>query len=169
MRIPILSHQMIDDLQKLALKRAASPTIATFIEMCYRHFSKNYSVSLLEAKEKVTVQEVILSYFDDLYQEYNKEQIDSEMRELFEDKKIPIITSGNIGQSNDKKSLSDDEWVAKMMNEAKEKAKQKKSVTTKEAIESTHKILAKFTKDINTLSKTMEIEEEDKVDFEVKD
>lgn len=132
-------YQNLVNLRKIAIENRLSDDTETYIDKCYRHYSKTYNMPLDHVYKTLVPEQVILIYMEDEMEEWTPEEV-IKIREVLSTRDVPVVESNIVVASGDE--VSDDEWIAQQeaiakRDEEKNKRKQQEDVAKKthEAIE----------------------------------
>lgn len=150
---------MFKALRKKAIQNIEAPTLESYVEQCYRHYSKTYFTPLHEAREKVTVPEVVMIYMEDEMSEMDKESL-QEYKEQLGFVTEAVLTSN----SESAEVLDDDAWFIQMSKKIKEEEQKKQEKKAAEVVKQVDDKVKAFTEKITNMTKSAE--EDVSLDFD---
>lgn len=145
------------NIRKIAIENHLSDDIETYIEKCYRHYSKTYSVSLDECRSKMAPEQVALVYMEDELSDWNIEEI-MKIKEMLSTSDVPVLHSGMAEKEED--VISDDEWIAQQEALVKQQ-EEKKRKQQEEIAKKTHEAIEQLTKSFDSFSKAVDKEDKE--------
>lgn len=143
-----------------AYNRLHSDDVWQYIEKCYRYYSKTYHVSLLEAKEKITIEEVVLIHMEDELEDMELESV-LEMLKTIENPELPVALYESEEVAGD--DVSDDEWIAQQNLQLKKQDEAKKLKQAEDIAKRTHEALEQLTNSFQKMENS--IKEKDTNNF----
>lgn len=150
-------YKNIVNLRKIAIKNNLKDDIDSYIEKCYRHYSKTYFTELEKAYE-LPIERVVLIYMEDEMADMSKEELKDLLDKDFNDIELPVVAM-NYEPPRD---LTDDEWIAQqnllLKKQQEDEAKQA------EIVKKTHESIEKFGKAVDEV-----FDKEESVDFGIKE
>src|SRR5580698_1152961 len=139
----MLSYQTLINLRLIAIHNVMDQSMDAYIERAYRYFSKTYSTSLIEAKDRLLPHEVVLIFMED------------EMAELKDEELLEFRTEVAPAQSifppynlPEAAAIDDEQWIAdqnRLLKQQEEKAKAKKAKEMDEIAKKTHEAIEQLT------------------------
>lgn len=139
------------NVRRIAVHNRLSEDIEIYVEKCYRYFSKTYSVSLIELKEKLSPEEVALVFMEDEMEEWTVEQV-KEMKVQLDDSERAMLTAPVPGEDDDSE-LDDESWIAEQNKILKKQDVDKSKKAQEDVIKKTHAAIEQLTQ---TFKKTTE-------------
>lgn len=130
----MLSVKTLLNLKRLALKNVSERSLEYYIEKCYRHYSTTYFTPLHEAKKIVPIEEAILIYLEDEFNELTAEEV-ADLRTELSTRDQPIRSDSEYVEEDG--PMSDEEWIAQQ-NLLLDKKKETKPKQEKNLMEETH-------------------------------
>jgi hypothetical protein len=144
----------LQNLKKIALANVESDTVARFIDMCYRHYSKTYHTPLKEVYADMTPQQVALYYFEDMLEGLNEEQLAEHREDLFRSFK-PILSGDITKRSQEDLVLDDEAWIASQNEMLKKQEAEKKAKQDAELAAKTDEFVKNFSQQLKKIDKAI--------------
>jgi len=144
-------YQNLLNLRRLAIQNYLADDLESYIERCYRHYSKTYSVNLDHAKLTKTPEEVAFIYMEDEMHDWTPEQLEK-VQAMLDNSDKPVLESGMAMVIEE---VSDDEWIAQQeaLAKAEEEKKQKRN---EEIAKKTHEAIEELTQSFERVSKAVD-------------
>lgn len=149
-------YQNLLNIRKIAIENHLSEDIETYIEKCYRYYSKTYSVNLDVVKATKAPEEVALIYMEDELSDWTPEEIEK-VKEMLSAADRPVLQS-DIPEGS--LEISDDEWIAQQEKVAK-REEEKKRKQQEEIAKKTHDAIQQLTQSFNGLNKALDKKEDE--------
>lgn len=150
-----INGEVLESLQKIALKNVLQEDVEFYIEKCYRYYSRTYSTPLHVVKRELTAEEVVLIYMEDEFLEAPTDKLIELATEFVNDDYVLPVENAAPRQ------LSDEEWIA--LENKKLQDAESKSAKQSEILKKTQEALAEFGKTIDSFA------EEGTSDFNIKE
>lgn len=132
------------NIRRIALQNRLSEDTDTYIEKCYRHYSKTYHTPLHLVKEQLTVEEVALVFMEDQIEEWSVEDLNS-LKEKLDESERPVL-QGALSNDPEDEVIDDELWIAQQNKLVREQEAAVKAKQNQDVVKKTHEAIEQLTK-----------------------
>lgn len=139
----MLSYQTLINLRLIAIHNVMDESMDSYVEKAYRHFSRTYNTSLIEAREKLLPHEVILIFMEDEMSELKNEELLEFRAEV--SPALSIFPPYSLPEAG---AIDDEQWIAdqnRLLKIQEEKSKAQKAKEMEEIAKKTHEAIEQLT------------------------
>lgn len=148
-----LKYKNLINVRRLAVQNRLAEDLDTYIEKCYRHYSKTYHTPLQLVKETLSPEQVAMVFMEDEMEEWSIENV-MEIKEALNNGDRPVIETAQMAEEE---VIDDDTWIAQQNATLKKQEDTDKKKKSQEALmKQTHDAIEKLTESFKSITKDIE-------------